>query len=132
MNFWKTPSYQLDLEAVEAVEVIRLKPRGRPIGEGWPLSFWEAAQERKRLEDDEKSQVIELILNLDPGQPNRCHMPPWGITFSGASDLLYSMTICFHCYNAYVSSPEGRILRAFARRSKKTTALLRFFKSQFD
>lgn len=40
-------------------------------------------------------------------------MPPWGLAFYAGDELLFTVTLCFECSNAYVYNSRDKDLRAF-------------------
>ncbi len=40
-------------------------------------------------------------------------MPPWGLAFYERGALLFTVTLCYVCANAYVYTDQGKELRAF-------------------
>jgi hypothetical protein len=135
-NFWQAPAYQVPAHEVPIdkavrVELLKLLSRGILSGDGWPESFWNGIQDRKLFDGDEAQHIIQLFQNLTPGEPARCHMPPWGLAFYDKSELLFTTTLCFECSNAYVYTAHGTDLRAFDVSETHAEDLLAFLKQEF-
>lgn len=112
-NFWKVPAWEVPLDQADRVELLKLHNRTIISESGWPESFWNCIQERRSLDGDEAQCIIQLFQGLSPGEPARCHMPPWGLAFFDKEKLLFTATLCFECSNAYVYTNFGKDLRAF-------------------
>jgi hypothetical protein len=131
-SFWKPPAWATPIDRATQVELLELPSTILPA-EGWPESFWEHVGERRLLVDSEAERVIGLFRELVVGEPARCHMPPWGLAFYEGEALLFTVSLCFRCSNAYVYSAQGKNLRAFnvnARRAKSLRAVLKRYLSR--
>ena len=122
---WKTPSWQTPIERADRVELFSLPERDIIAEQGWPETFWDHVGERAVMAEVEARQVVQLFEQLEPGESARCHMPPWGIAMYAGDELLFTVTLCFQCTNAYVYDAKGRKLRAFEGQGMKARALRR-------
>jgi hypothetical protein len=126
-SFWKTPAWQTPIERADRVELLEL-PGGVIPHDGWPESFWAKVRERRLLVGSDADRVIRLFRELAPGEPARCHTPPWGLAFYEGEALLFTVSLCFACSNAYIYDAAGWDLRAFkvaARGAKSLRAALK-------
>ncbi len=110
---WHTPAHALPLEQVDRVELLELPERDIITPEGWPDTFWPHVGARVALAGEAARAVVELYRELELDEPARCHMPAWGIAFTAGDALLFTVTLCFGCSNAYVYTSFGKDLRAF-------------------
>lgn len=113
-SFWKPPAWEVPTSEALQVELLKLRDRSIIPGDNWPASFWTHVADRKIVEGDEAQHIIQLFQGLTVGEPMRCHMPPWGLAFYDSDKtLLFTVTVCFECSNAYVYTASGSDLRAF-------------------
>jgi hypothetical protein len=110
---WHTPAEGLPVEKANRVELLSLVKPTRAPEHGWPESFWPHVARRIEAPSDDTLRVIAAFRDLEPGESARCHDPPWGLAFYRDESLLFSVTLCFACSNAYVYSADGVDLRAF-------------------
>jgi hypothetical protein len=122
---WETPASQTPVERADRVELFSLPKRDIVPEQGWPDSFWKHVGERATLNGAEAREVIQLFQELEPAESARCHMPPWGLAMYAGDELLFTVTLCYQCYNAYLYSTAGRDLRAFDSQGVKGLALRR-------
>lgn len=101
------------VQQANRVELMMLHQRKIISEQGWPDSFDRAVQTRKPFDGQEAQQIIQLFQCLAPGEPARCHMPPWAVAFYDQTQILFTATVCFECANAYVYTSLGKELRAF-------------------
>jgi len=40
-------------------------------------------------------------------------MPRWGLAFYEQDALLFTVSLCYRCSNAYIYTEQGKVLRAF-------------------
>lgn len=130
-SFWQAPAQKVPIDKAVRVELLKLRSRGILSEDDWLESFWNGVQDRKLLEGDEAQRIIQLFQNLSPGEPARCHMPPWGLAFYDETELLFTTTLCFECSNAYVYTVHGKDLRAFDVSATHSKGLLTFLKQEF-
>ncbi|MBD2113565.1 hypothetical protein H6F59_17200 [Nodosilinea sp. FACHB-141] len=131
-NFWKAPAYEVPIDKAVRVELLKLHNRDIISENGWPESFWNYVQDRKLLDGEEAQHVIQLFQKLSPGEPARCHMPPWELAFYDETELLFTTTLCFECSNAYVYTVHGKDLHAFDVSEPHAEELLAFLKQEFS
>jgi len=112
-NFWKVPAWELPMDRVAQVELLRLHNSDFISEDGWPASFWHYVQGRRSLNGDKAQHIIQLFQGLSLGEPARCHIPKWGLAFFDKERLLFTTTLCFECSNVYVYTACGKELRAF-------------------
>jgi hypothetical protein len=110
---WQTPAWNTPLDRADRVEVFYLPARNIVPDEGWPTTFWRHVGERVVLHESDAQQLIGYFRDLEEGLSARCHMPPWGVAFYAGDELLFTVTLCFECTNAYVYNSHERNLRAF-------------------
>ncbi len=110
---WQTPAWQTPVSSADRVELVSLPQQKILAEEDWPDIFRSHVSERRMIAGDDAQQVIGLFTELEPGDPARCHMPPWGLAFYKNDIVLVAVTICYRCSNAYVYLGFGRDLRAF-------------------
>lgn len=110
---WKTPAWQIPLDRADRVEVLRLSDENIVTERGWPDVFWSQVSERSVLPQNEAERAIRLFQGLELGEPARCHMPRWGLALYEGDVLLFTVTFCYRCSNAYVYTAQGKDLRAF-------------------
>lgn len=111
---WKTPAQQMAIrKGVDRVELLSLPSRKILSEVGWPETFWPHVGDRHLLVGRESERAIRLFQELEPGDPARCHTPPWGLAFYEHQTLLFTVTLCYRCSNAYVYTNRGRELTAF-------------------
>jgi hypothetical protein len=120
---WETPAWQTPLDRVDQVELFCLPHRDIIPDEDWPGAFGRHLGDRQLLLEPEGRQVINLFRELEPGVPARCHLPPCGIGFYEADTLLFSITLCYRCNNAYIYTTQGKVLRAFDSGGRNAVAL---------
>lgn len=110
---WHTPAWQTPIDKADRVELLCL-PKKEIITElDWPEAFWQNVSQRYFLPELEAQRVIGLFRDLAVGEPARCHMPPWGLALYEHETLLFTVTLCYLCHNAYVYTARGKDLRAF-------------------
>lgn len=114
MSFeWQEPAWQTPLDQADEVELLSL-PRQSIVTEvGWPGGFWNQVGERHRLVAAEAERVIQLFRGLEVSEPARCHFAPWGLAFYRRDVLLFTVTLCYQCSNAYVYTSQCKDLRGF-------------------
>jgi hypothetical protein len=56
---------------------------------------------RKLLEGQLAQAVADLFRQLPPGEPARCHMPPFGLQFYSEDGNQQICSICWQCNNIY-------------------------------
>ena len=112
-HFWKTPAWNVPVEEVNQVELLKIPNKEIIPEEGWPETFWMHVSQRQLMTGKEAKQLLNLFHNLEPGMSARCHMPPWGLACYENERLLFTVTLCFECSNAYVYTADGQELRAF-------------------
>jgi hypothetical protein len=122
-SFWKPPAWDTPIDRADGVELFGVPERTIIDGHGWPATFWREVDGRIRLAVDEARHVIQLFRDLAVGEAARCHLPPWGLAMFAGGELLFTATLCYQCDNAYVYTPSGRNLRAFASTRATATAL---------
>lgn len=128
-SFWKPPAWQTTIDRADRVELLELA--SKIISEvGWPESFWAHVGERRLLVGSDAERVIRLFAELKPGDSARCHMPPWGLAFYEGEALLFTVSLCFRCSNAYVYDANGMHLRAFKVAARGAKSLLAVLKQQ--
>jgi len=110
---WKTPAWQTPIDRADRVELLCVPGQRIVAGQNWPDAFWNHVSERYLLLGPEAQQVIRHFRELEPSEPARCHMPPWGLAFYEQGTLLFTATLCYVCSNAYIYTAKGRELRAF-------------------
>lgn len=108
-----TPAWNTEADRADGVELFRLQGMEIVTDEEWPEGFWRRVGERRRLSGPEVAQTIRLFCALEPGDPARCHTPPWGLALYRGDQLFLTATLCYRCSNAYVFTAEGTDLRAF-------------------
>ena len=107
------PSYELDLDRIHQIDVFRVTDDCMMSVVDWPERFSIKETESVRIWGGVAQKLVLLFSELTVDEPDRCHTPPWGISFYDSKGLCYSSTICFECSNVYVYSEEGANLRAF-------------------
>lgn len=110
---WKTPAWQTPVSRADRLELLCVPGQEVVSESGWPDTFWPQVSERHLLLGTEAERVIRLFRDLEPGNSARCHMPPWGLAFYEGDVLLFTVTVCYRCSNAYVYTAQGKELRAF-------------------
>lgn len=110
---WQTPAWQMSVEKADRVELFCLPDKDIVPETGWPDMFWHHVSERHFLSGIEAQRVLRLFRELEPGRSARCHMPPWGLALYAQETLLFTVTLCYRCSNAYVYTAQGKDLRAF-------------------
>lgn len=110
---WQTPAWETAIDRVDRVELFCLPDQSIVPAEGWPDVFWRHVSKRHLLSGTENQRVIRLFRELEPGEPARCHMPPWGLALYEQDALLFTATLCYRCSNAYIYTGPGKVLRAF-------------------
>ena len=124
---WHPPAWETPVHRADRVELLELA--GEIIAhDGWPESFWANVGERRLLVSLHAERVIRLFGELEPGEPARCHFPPWGLAFYEGEALLFTASLCFACSNAYVYDSAGMHLRAFNVASRNAKSLLEILK----
>lgn len=111
---YKIPAWNLPIEEADRVELLCLPECDIISDANWPEEFFEFVAERHMLTGTEAQQVIQDFSNLAPAEPARCHTPPWGLAFYAGDTLLFTVTLCYECWNAYVYAGQEKMLRAFA------------------
>lgn len=124
-ELWHTPAWQTPVDEADRVELFSLPERQIVPPEGWPDSFWPHLGARTLLTEAEARQVIHLFRELEPGNSARCHIPPWGLALYAGDTLLFTVTLCYQCHNAYVYTGHGKDLRAFSPGGANAAALRR-------
>ena len=110
---WQTPAWQTPVDRADRVELLCLPSQDIVPAEGWPDTFWPHVSKRHLLSGAEAQRVIRLFRELEPGEPARCHMPPWGLALYEQGALLFAATLCYRCSNAYIYMGQDKELRAF-------------------
>jgi len=110
---WHTPAWQTPIDKADRVALFYLPGQTIVPEQGWPDMFWQHVGERHFLSGPEAQHVIELFQGLELGQSARCHIPPWGLALYKQEVLLFTVTLCYRCSNAYVYTDQGMDLRAF-------------------
>ena len=113
---WKyqTPAWKTPVDRADRVELFSLPERDIVPAEGWPHSFWHHVGKRTLLNEADSQQVIHLFQELEPRQFGaRCHMTPSGLALYAGDALLFTVTLCYKCSNAYVYTGHDKELRAF-------------------
>jgi hypothetical protein len=129
-NFWKVPAWEVRVDKANQVELFKIPNRNIISEEDWPESFWVHIRDRHLVDGQEGQHVIRLFQDLGPGEPARCHMPPWGLAFYYNAELLFTTTLCFECSNAYVYTASGKNLRAFDVSDSHAIELLDWLKEK--
>lgn len=109
----KTPAWETPVDSADRVELFSLPDRTIVPPEGWPHTFWRHVGERLLLTEADAQRVVHLFRELEPSASARCHMPPWGLALYAGDALLFTVTLCYMCSNAYVYTGQGKDLRAF-------------------
>jgi hypothetical protein len=122
-SFWKTPAWQTPIERANRVELLELR-REIIAHDGWPETFWAEVGERRLLVGPGADRIIRMFSELQPGESARCHLPPWGLAFYEGEALLFTVSLCFVCSNAYVYDAAGSNLRAFNAAARGAKSLL--------
>jgi len=110
---WQTPAWQTPVERADRVELFCIPDKCMISEVGWPDMFWDHVSERHLLSGSAAARVIRLFRGLESGASARCHMPPWGLALYEQESLLFTVTLCYLCRNAYVYTDQGKELRAF-------------------
>lgn len=110
---WQTPAWQTPVDRADRVELLSLPREDIVPAEGWPEEFWGHVGKRHLVSGAEGQRVIRLFRQLEPGESARCHMPRSGLALYERETLLFTVTLCYRCSNAYVYTGGGRDLRAF-------------------
>jgi hypothetical protein len=110
---WQTPAWKTPVDRADRVELFSLPERDIVPPNGWPHAFWRHVGERILLNEADSQRVIHLFRELEPGESARCHEPPWGLALYAGEALLFTVTLCYMCSNAYVYTGDGKDLRAF-------------------
>ena len=131
-DFWKPPSWSLDLDQISVIEAFRVPDKSIISDEGWPDSFWSNVQERTTANEKESKALLNLFRGLEVSEPARCHMPPFGLAgYLPDGTLSFTVTLCFECSNAYVYTVDGKQLRAFDISTTHAKNLLKTLKDHF-
>lgn len=83
------------------------------------------------LDDDNRRRFEFLILNLEPGETKRCHIPVYGFMLS-LDDRPLSASICFQCNNFTWSEDYPGLILSFESSGKYAKDLLQFFRLQLS
>jgi hypothetical protein len=95
-----TPS---QLPVIDAVDVIRLTGFGhefitamldKQVNQADPPEF-------KPVDGELAQQIASLFRQLPPGEPARCHTPPFGLRFYMNGKTQGECSICWDCNNIY-------------------------------
>lgn len=78
------------------------------------------------LDDQSRRRFEFLILNLEPGETMRCHIPVYGFRLNLNGRKL-SASICFQCNNFAWSEEYPGLIYSFESAGKHAKALLHFF-----
>ncbi len=110
---WQTPAWQTPVDRADRVELLCLPHQSIVPAEGWPDTFWRHVSTRHLLSGAEAQRVIRLFRELEPDKPARCHLPPWGLALYEQDALLFTVSLCYQCSNAYIYMGQDKVLRAF-------------------
>lgn len=122
---WQTPAWETPIDRADRVELLSLSERKIVPPDGWPDAFFRHVDRRVLLTGAEAQPIIQRFRDLDPGESARCHMPPWGLALYAGDALLFTVTLCYACDNAYVYTGSGKDLRAFDTQGQNAVALRR-------
>jgi len=123
-TFWKAPAWQIPVRQADRVAMFRVPDRDILSEEGWPESFWSRVETPIVLTGHAAAEVVQRFSDLESGESARCHIPPWGLAMYDGAVLLFTVTLCFECFNAYVYTAQGKELRAFDISEENAVALL--------
>jgi hypothetical protein len=112
------------LPEVDAVDVIRLE--GATPGGGSVNDFIRsrATQPEIRLTGVDAERIADLWRALPPGEPARCHIPPYGLRFWIGAQLIVEASLCWQCNNAYGYLGADATSFAFDAKALSAVALL--------
>jgi hypothetical protein len=93
-----TPS---QLPVIDAVDVVMLEGTGHQSIAG--IFVGQVIEEDppafKRIEGEVAQQIASLFRQLPPGEPARCHTPPFGLRFYTSGKAQGGCSICWQCNN---------------------------------
>ena len=77
-----------------------------------------------KLEGVDAERIASLWRQLPPGEPARCHIPPYGLRFWQAGKKVIEASLCWECNNAYGYSGRQTLWFTFDAKAPVSVALL--------
>ena len=76
------------------------------------------------LRGEPANHIADLWRQLPPGDPARCHIPPFALRFSTATELICDASICWECNNILGDAHGQHLFYAFDANSAPAQELL--------
>jgi hypothetical protein len=83
-----------------------------------------AVRAERRLTGADAQRIADLWRKLPPGEQARCHMPPYGLRFWRAGQLLVEASLCWECANVYGYAGDEGLWFGFDVKAPAAVALL--------
>jgi len=69
-------------------------------------------------------RIADLWRRLPPGEPARCHVPPFGLRFLAGDEVICQGSVCWKCNNLYGDAGGDPIHYSFYAGGEVSRALL--------
>jgi hypothetical protein len=101
----------LPLSAVDAAEIVDL--HGVWADRDAESMDAAAANAGVRVVGNDAMRIARLWRSLTAGEPARCHVPPFGLRFWAAGELVCHASICWRCNNVFGRTGDEQFTFAF-------------------